>query len=80
MRVYIFTVKLTCPLLGFIHFPWSCIPCALLIHISKVFLTLAVLEVNNFQSHIEVANGLSGAQLHFSCVEKYPADPVLLKW
>lgn len=68
MRVYIFTVKLTCPLLWLTHLPWSCITNALLSHINKEFFTLAVLEVNHLQSHAEVANALSGAQLCFSCV------------
>lgn len=61
------------------HFPWSCIPTALLRHINKGVFTLAVLKVNNLHSHTEVANALSGSQLYFSCVEKCLADAVLLK-
>lgn len=72
-------MKLTCPLLCFTHFPWLCIPGALLSDVSKEFFTLSVLKLNHVQSHAEVANGLGGAQLYFSCVEKFPADAVLLK-
>lgn len=78
-RFYIFAVKLTCSLLWITHFPWSCIPSALLSDINKVFCTLAVIKFNHLQSHTEEANALSGVQLYFSCVEKYLGDAVLLK-
>lgn len=75
--ISIATVNFKFTLLWFSRLPWTCIPGALLTHMNKVVVTLAVLKDNlwnQLQSRTEKANALTGAQLYFSCMEEILAD------